>query len=65
MVYEGEYLAGKRNGQGKLTWAGGVYEGEWLDDKRNGQGKLTCKCEWSDDKHMFFLFFWMVTKASG
>ena len=40
LVYEGEYLNGKRNGKGKEfinDWL--FYEGEYLNGKRNGKGK--------------------------
>lgn len=56
-VYEGEWKDGKRNGQGKCTWASGsVYKGEWKDGKFNGQGKKTWadgtvyEGEWKDDQ---------------
>ena len=30
---------GKKEGQGKYTWAdGSIYEGEWLDNRINGSG---------------------------
>ena len=34
-VYKGEWKDGKRNGQGKMTYAHGyyVYEGEWKNGK--------------------------------
>jgi hypothetical protein len=38
-IYEGEWLDGKKNGQGKYTCTGDFYEGGYIDDKRNGQGK--------------------------
>jgi hypothetical protein len=35
-TYEGEWKAGKREGQGTLTWADGSYfVGKWKNDKRN------------------------------
>ena len=44
IIFEGEYLNGKRNGKGKefndnfgLLYLS--YEGEYLNDKRNGKGK--------------------------
>ena len=38
--YEGQWLDGKRHGQGKMHWpSGDCYEGQWLDDKKHGQGK--------------------------
>ena len=42
LVYEGEYLNGKRNGKGKeyLEQSGElIYEGEYLNGKWNGKGK--------------------------
>lgn len=55
--YEGEYRAGKPNGRGVLTLAGGArYEGEFRDGKKSGQGVATSvngsrfEGEWRDDK---------------
>jgi hypothetical protein len=41
--YNGSLLAGKRQGFGSLTEAGGsyIYLGEWNEDKRHGNGTLT------------------------
>ena len=41
LVYEGEYLNGKRNGKGKEYNYNDnfIYEGEYLNGKRNGKGK--------------------------
>ena len=40
LVFEGEYLNGKRNGKGKEYDDGKlVFEGEYLNGKRNGKGK--------------------------
>ena len=41
LIFEGEYLKGKRNGKGKEYYGfGGLkYEGEYLDGKRHGKGK--------------------------
>ena len=41
--YNGSLLAGKRQGFGSLTEAGGsyIYLGEWNEDKRHGNGSLT------------------------
>ena len=46
LLYEGEYLNGKRNGKGKEYYLNGYlkYEGEYLNDKWNGIGK---EC-WND-----------------
>ena len=36
LIYEGEYLNGKRNGKGKEYNKGNlIYEGEYLDNKKN------------------------------
>ena len=42
MIFEGEYLNGKRNGIGKEYYKNGKlkYEGEYLDGERNGKGKI-------------------------
>ena len=40
VIFEGEYLNGKRNGKGKELFAGNlIFEGEYLNGKRNGKGK--------------------------
>ena len=41
LIYEGEYLNGKRNGKGKEYGRYGrlIFEGEYLNGKRNGKGK--------------------------
>ena len=40
LVYEGDYINGKRNGKGKEYENGKlIYEGEYLDGKRYGKGK--------------------------
>ena len=41
LLYEGEYLNGKRNGKGiEFDYGGNIeYEGEYLNGKRNGYGK--------------------------
>ena len=40
-VYEGEFMNGKRNGQGTFSFEdGGVYRGQWKDDKFHGQGVI-------------------------
>ena len=50
LIYEGEYLKGKRNGKGKEYNESGdlIYEGEYLNNKRNGKGK-----EYYKDKFIF------------
>ncbi len=54
--YAGDYKDGKKNGQGRMTYANGtVYDGEWKDDKKNGKGKIIAidgtsyEGEWKDD----------------
>ena len=41
LIFEGEYLNGKRNGKGKEYFYDGklLFEGEYLNGKRNGKGK--------------------------
>ena len=41
LLFEGEYLNGKRNGKGKEYDCNGnlIFEGEYLNGKRNGKGK--------------------------
>ena len=41
LIYEGGYLNGKRNGEGReFDYEGRlIFEGEYLDDERNGKGK--------------------------
>ena len=41
LIFEGEYLNGKKNGKGKKYYEDGTlyYEGEYLNDKINGKGK--------------------------
>ena len=41
LIFEGEYLNGKRNGKGKEYEYNGnlIFEGEYLNGKRNGKGK--------------------------
>ena len=41
IIFEGEYLNGKRNGKGKKYYDDGnlMFEGEYLNGKRNGKGK--------------------------
>ena len=45
LIFEGEYLNGKRNGKGK-EYFGKInklrFEGEYLNGKRNGKGKEYC-----------------------
>ena len=45
--YEGDWVEGKREGQGVLTWthgdySGNKYEGEWKNDKQWGKGIMSC-----------------------
>ena len=41
LIFEGEYLNGKRNGKRKKYYIGGnlLFEGAYINDKRNGKGK--------------------------
>ena len=40
LLFEGEYLNGKRNGKGKEYYDGKlIFEGEYLNGERNGKGK--------------------------
>jgi len=41
LLFEGEYLNGKRNGKGREYSGDGklIFEGEYLNGKRNGKGK--------------------------
>lgn len=40
-IYSGEWLGGKRHGQGTLIWAdGGRYDGEWRENCSWGFGRL-------------------------
>ena len=58
IIFEGEYLNGKRNGKGREYNDEGqlIYEGEFLNGKRNGKGKeyengqLIFEGEFLDDK---------------
>ena len=38
LIFEGEYLNGKRNGKG-IEYRPQKFEGNYLDGKRNGKGK--------------------------
>ena len=39
--YQGTFVDGKKDGQGKYTWANGdIYSGEWKNDKMDGFGVL-------------------------
>ena len=49
LIFEGEYLNGKRNGKGKEYYNNKlIFEGEYLNDKRNGKGK-----EYDNNKLIF------------
>jgi len=55
--YTGQWMNGKRHGQGKLVWVNqAVYEGDWKNDKLDGYGKLVWTSgmkysgEWKDNK---------------
>lgn len=56
-IYEGEWLGGFRDGQGKMTWSDGAYyEGNWKDNHAHGKGKFVHSIgdiyegEWIRDK---------------
>ena len=42
-IYEGDWVNGRRAGQGSFKWfapgRSGVYEGQWRNDRRNGYGR--------------------------
>jgi MORN repeat. len=41
-TYEGDYVDGKRNGNGEMTWSNGIYkEGTWVDDLLEGNVNCT------------------------
>lgn len=55
--YCGNFVSGKRHGQGTLSWPNQAkYQGNWEDDDRCGLGELMYNCgdnykgEWLDDK---------------
>ena len=37
--YSGDFVDGKKSGQGRFEFEGGYYEGDFLDGKFHGQGK--------------------------
>jgi hypothetical protein len=39
-IYNGDYIEGKRNGKGRMYYAGikEIYDGEWVNDRRQGEG---------------------------
>lgn len=40
-IYEGNWLNGKINGNGKMKYSnGGEYDGEWVNGQMNGKGIL-------------------------
>lgn len=42
-VYSGQWLDGKRNGHGTMTWPEGTrFEGNWHEGHRHGFGKVVC-----------------------
>ena len=73
--YEGEWLQGRRHGQGRQTYGGrfpdgfggDVYEGDWVQDKRDGHGVMQMangdcfEGEWAGDlKHGRGTFFYQL-----
>lgn len=48
LVYSGQVINDRFNGQGKLTYANGdVYEGQFINGVFNGQGKFVAATGWS------------------
>lgn len=41
-IYNGEYQDGKRNGKGRMFYAGiqEIYDGDWSNDRRQGEGMI-------------------------
>lgn len=40
--YDGSWLGGMRDGQGKMQWVdGAAYEGDWKDNRAQGKGRFT------------------------
>lgn len=41
-IYNGDYLDGKRNGRGRMYYAGTqeIFDGDWSNDRRQGEGVL-------------------------
>jgi hypothetical protein len=41
--FEGDWVAGHRQGMGRMQWniTGEAYTGEWVNDKQNGVGEHT------------------------
>lgn len=44
-IYNGEYQDGKRNGRGRMYYAGTqeIYDGDWSNDRRQGEGTVLNK----------------------
>ena len=41
LVYDGDFVAGKRHGDGRFRSVNGIiYKGEWFDDLQHGSGSL-------------------------
>ena len=53
LIFEGEFLNGKRNGEGKEYNFNGdiIFEGEYINGLRNGNGK-EYEGEYKDEKEM-------------
>ena len=63
LIFEGDYLNGKRSGKGKeYTVRGGklIFEGDYLNGKRNGQGK-----EYYDNGNFKFKGEYLNGKRNG
>lgn len=58
--YEGEWMAGKKNGRGLYIFANGdIYEGEFEEGNRQGEGSYT----WTDQS--YYRGQWMADKMNG
>ena len=61
LIYEGEYLNGRRNGKGKEYKNGKLrFEGKYLNGKRNGKGK-----EYDDNGRLIFEGEYLNGKRNG
>ena len=62
LMYEGGYINGKKNGEGKIYYYSGtvMYEGEFKDGKRHGKGK-----EYNYDENLKFEGEYKEGKING
>lgn len=59
-IYTGEFLRGKRHGQGKFVWVNGEqFEGEWREGKKNGHGV------WRSPKGDYYDGEWKENRQNG